>query len=64
MVTVDCLGLSMCCGVFIALSENSKDAKKACKQFKLSSVLDESEEVKVSDQAFCDDCSRRLFVVV
>lgn len=64
MVTVDCLGLSMCCGVFIALSENSKDATKACKQFKLSSVLDESEEVKVSDQAFSDDCSWCLIVVV
>ena len=64
MVTVDCCGLSMCCGVFIALSENSKDAIKACKQFNLSSVLDESEEVKVSDQSFCDYCSRRLFVFV
>ncbi len=64
MVTVDCLGLSMCCGAFIALSENSGDAIKACKQFKLSSVLDDSEELKVSDQSFCDACSRRLFVLL
>ena len=65
MVTVDCLGLSMCCGLFIALSENSRDAIEACKQFKLSSVLDESEEVKVSDQSFCDACfSAPLCIVV
>ncbi len=47
-VTPDCCGYSHCCGLAIGLSENSADTIKALKAFKLSSLLDECEELNVS----------------
>ncbi len=52
VVTADSCGLSHCCGVAITQSENSADAIKALNVFKLSSLLDECEELNVSVK-FC-----------